>query len=91
MSMQDRSTNMSNKNFDSSKIKDHMPIVASMGQQLGTVDHLDGNSIKVTKNEQGQHHWIPLSWVTSVDDHVHINKTKDEAMRDWMTSQPGTR
>ena len=91
MSMQNKSTNMSNKNFDSSKIKDHMPIVASMGQQLGTVDHLDGNSIKVTKNEQGQHHWIPLAWVTSVDEHVHNNKTKDEAMRDWMTSQPGTR
>lgn len=58
-----------------SKITEHMPVFCSKGQQIATVDHLDpGNSIKLTKDEQGQHHWIPLSWVTRVDQHVHLDR-----------------
>ena len=73
---------------DTSKIKEHMPIVCSEGVQFGTVDHLDGNAIKVTKDEQGQHHWIPLSWVTRVDEHVHIDRPGEQAMQEWFTSPP---
>lgn len=73
---------------DTSKIKEHMPIVCSEGVQFGTVDHLDGNAIKVTKDEQGQHHWIPLSWVTRVDEHVHIDRPGKQAMQEWSTSPP---
>jgi len=73
---------------DTSMIKEHMPIVCSEGVEFGTVDHLDGNSIKVTKDEQGQHHWIPLSWVTRVDDHVHIDRPGKQAMQEWFTSPP---
>src|SRR5699024_1921513 len=50
------------------KIQHHMPVVCSQGGQVGTVDHLDaGNTIKLTKDDNGQHHWIPIDWVTSVD------------------------
>ena len=73
---------------DTSMIKEHMPIVCSEGGQFGTVDHLDGNAIKVTKDEQGQHHWIPLSWVTRVDEHVHIDRSGNQAMQEWFTSPP---
>ncbi len=42
-------------------IQDHMPVVCSEGGQFATVDHLDaGNTIKLTKDDQGNHHWIPL-------------------------------
>lgn len=73
-----------------SQIKDHMPVVCSNGGQFGTVDHLDANdTIKLTKDDQGQHHWIPTSWVTSFDDTVHVDRPGDQAMKEWSTTAPG--
>jgi hypothetical protein len=77
-------------NVDTSKIRDHMPVVCSNGGQFATVDHLDGDSIKLTKDDKGQHHWIPISWVTRVDDQVHIDRPSDQAMREWRTEKPQT-
>lgn len=73
------------------RIKDHMPVVCSEGGQFATVDHLDaGNTIKLTKDDQGQHHWIPQSWVTSVDDKVHVDRPGDQAMTEWSTEAPAS-
>lgn len=70
-------------------IKEHMPVVCSDGGQFATVDHMDGaNNIKLTKDEKGVHHWIPVSWVTKVDDKVHVDRPGDQAMRDWYTGAP---
>ncbi len=75
--------------MDMSKIKEHMPVVCSNNQQFATVDHLDGgNTIKLTKDQSGQHHWIPTSWVTEVDGSVHVDRPGDQAMREWMSSPP---
>jgi hypothetical protein len=71
-----------------SKIRDHMPVVCSNGGQFGVVDHLDGEYIKLTKDDQGQHHWIPLAWVTRVDEHVHVDRPGEQAMQEWSTSNP---
>lgn len=72
-----------------SRIKEHMPVVCSDGGQFATVDHLDaGNTIKLTRDDQGQHHWIPADWVTSVDDKVHVDRPGDQAMRDWSSTGP---
>ena len=68
------------------QIREHMPVVCSDGGQFGTVDRVEGNSIKLTKDDKGQHHWIPISWVTRVDDHVHVDRLGDQAMREWSTS-----
>ena len=74
---------------DRSQIKEHMPVVCSNNQQFGTVDHLDGgNTLELAKDQQGQHHWIPLSWVTRVDSAVHVDRPGDQARREWMTSPP---
>jgi len=69
-----------------SEITPHMAVIASCGTQIGVVDHLDGKSIKLTKNDAkagGQHHWLPIDWVSKVDTHVHIKKNSEEAMREW--------
>ena len=69
--------------IDTTKIKPHMPVVCSKDKQFATVDHVEGNQLKLTKDDQGKHHLIPLDWVTTVDDKVHINKPGDEAMKQW--------
>lgn len=76
---------------DTSKIKEHMPVMCSMDKQIGTVDRVEGNSIKLTKNDpaaNGQHHWIPLDWVKSVDQHVHLTKSGDEVKKQWSSTAP---
>lgn len=73
-----------------SQIREHMPVVCSEGGQFASVDHLDkGNTIKLSKDDNGQHHWIPTSWVTNVDDKVHVDRPGDQAMQDWSSAPPG--
>ena len=77
--------------MQTSQIREHMPVVCSNNKQFGTVDHLEGNTIKLTKDQSGQHHWIPTSWVQSVDDKVHVDRPGDQAMREWMATPPEAR
>lgn len=75
--------------IDIAQIQPHMPVVCSNERQFAVVDHLEGtNSIKLAKDGSGRHHYIPLSWVTSVDDKVHVDRPGDQAMRDWSTTPP---
>jgi hypothetical protein len=74
-------------------IREHMEVMGSCGTHLGTVDKVEGNSIKLAKNDPkagGQHHWIPMDWVASVDDKVRLNKDCGEAQRDWQSAPTGT-
>jgi hypothetical protein len=77
--------------MDTSKIREHMPVVCSNNKQFGVVDHLEGDQIKLTKDASGQHHYIPQSWVTSVDDKVHVDRPGERAMREWKTAAPAGR
>ncbi len=74
-------------NVSPTQIKPHMPVVCSENGQFAVVDHMEGqDSIKLKRDEQGQHHYIPLGWVTSVDDKVHIDRPGKQAMREWSTN-----
>ena len=57
-----------------SDIREHMEVYASCGTMVGKVDHVQGDQIKLTKNDSpdGQHHLIPLAWVAKVHDHIHL-------------------
>ncbi|WP_294389575.1 DUF2171 domain-containing protein [uncultured Sphingomonas sp.] len=73
-----------------SKVQEHHEVVGSDGEHIGTVDHVRGDRIQLTKNDQaagGRHHSIPCSWVQSVDDKVTINKTADQAKQQWRDEQ----
>jgi len=75
--------------MDVDQIKPHMPVACSMESEFATVDHLDaGETIKLTRDEEGNHHWIPLAWVTRVDDKVHIDRPTSQAKQEWSTSSP---
>lgn len=70
-------------------IKPHMPVVCSEDEQFATVDHLEGgDAIKLTRDDSGEHHYIPLAWVTSVDDKVHIDRPGGQAMEEWSATPP---
>ena len=72
-------------------IQEHMEVIASCGARIGKVDHVEGNIIKLTKNDPqagGVHHFIPLEWVARVDSHIHLNKNSQDAMREWK-AEPG--
>jgi len=69
------------------QIKPDAQVVCSKDVAFATVDHMEGSDeIKLKKDAQGQHHYIPLSWVTSVDDKVHIDRPGKQAMSKWSTS-----
>ena len=67
-------------------IKEHMDVIASDGQKVGQVDHLEGkDKIKLTKHDapDGKHHFIPVYWVSKVDEHVHLNKPAKDVKALW--------
>jgi hypothetical protein len=49
-------------------IAEHMEVVGADGVHVGTVDHLDGDRIKLTKagSDDGQHHYIPTALVQDI-------------------------
>jgi len=71
-------------------IKPEMPVVCSLDGQFAVVDHMEGSSsIKLNKDDSGQHHYIPLTWVTSTaDGKVKIDRPGEQAMQEWSSVSP---
>lgn len=70
---------------NASSIQEHMPVVGSDGGHVGTVDKVEEDRIKLTKEDDpdgsGQHHhFLPVSAVASVEDgQVRLNMPSDRA------------
>jgi len=66
-------------------VKERMDVIASCGKKIGVVDHIEGGAIKLTRNDSpdGQHHFIPMDWVKSVDKEVHLKKNSMETESQW--------
>jgi hypothetical protein len=79
--------------MDSSQIREHMDVIGSDSQHVGTVDDLEGQRIKLTKSDPasgGQHHFIGIDKVASVDgDKVKLSCTAQEARAGWTTAAAG--
>ena len=55
---------------------EHLQVKDVNGEHVGTVDHLEGDQLKLTKTDSsdGQHHYLPLSQVESMDEvAVYLN------------------
>jgi len=77
---------------DKIQIREHMEVVGSDGQHIGTVDRVEGENIRLTKKDskEGVHHLIPLAWVESVGtDKVRLNKMGAEARAEWVETGDG--
>lgn len=71
---------------DPTQIREHLEVVGSDAEHVGRVDHVIGDRIELARIDLGggcKHHMIPVSWVDHVDEHVHLNVTKDEAKPRW--------
>lgn len=72
-----------------SQIREQMKVVGSDRQPVGTVDKVEGDRIKLAKNDplaQGQHHYIPADWVERVDgQQVCLRQKAQEARQQWQT------
>ncbi|WP_166037962.1 DUF2171 domain-containing protein [Sphingosinicella sp. YJ22] len=68
------------------RVTEHMEVVGSDGQHVGTVDKVRDGRIVLTKSDPsagGHHHSIPCGWLDSVDDKVVLNRSSEEAMQAW--------
>lgn len=68
------------------QITEHMEVVGSCGMHVGTVDHVEGDRIKLTRGDDpdggGHHHYLPLSAVASVEENrVVLTMNHMEALR----------
>lgn len=73
---------------DTSQIQEHMEVIGADGVHLGTVDHLDGDRIKLSKSDSPQgpngegakHHYLPVGLVAGVEgDKVRLSATGQNA------------
>ncbi len=81
--------------FDRSQIKEHAEIIGADGVHLGTVDHVEGDRIKMTKKDSGvahqdHHHFIPLSLVADVEGGtVRLSAKADVAAENFEEEKSG--
>ena len=74
---------------DANAIREHMEVIGADGVHVGTVDSVDGDRIKLTKNDSPQtqdgqgakHHYLPLGLVAEVEgDTVRLSATGQNAV-----------
>ena len=72
---------------DLSQIKEHMEVIGADGVHVGTVDHMDGDRIKLTKKDSGEgsheghHHYISQGLIAGVEgDQVRLSANADVAI-----------
>lgn len=73
--------------MDLSQIKEHMEVIGADGAHVGTVDHLEGNRIKLTKKDSGEgpheghHHYISTALVAAIKgNQVRLSANGDVAV-----------
>jgi hypothetical protein len=76
--------------FKSLDVQDHMEVVGSDDEHVGTVDHKESpDRIILTKDDPkagGRPHLISIKWVDYVDDKIHLNKPSRRAMTEWQVA-----
>ena len=68
------------------RVTEHMEVIGSDDQHIGTVDKVRGDRIFLTRSDPsagGHHHSIPCDWVEKVEDKVTISKSAEEARTAW--------
>lgn len=68
-------------------IREHMEVIGADGVPVGTVDHVEGDRIKLTKKDsgtglhEGHHHYISRGLIAAIDgDVVRLSANADVAV-----------
>ena len=79
--------------IDPTQITEHMEVTGSDGGHVGTVDHVQGQRLKLTRTDpaaSGEHHFIHLDSVESIaGGRVVLNRTASQAKDEWGVEQVG--
>jgi hypothetical protein len=69
------------------RIREHMEVIGADGVHLGTVDRVEGNRIKLTRQDSGEgrhkghHHYIPASLIADIEgDKVRLSANANVAV-----------
>ena len=70
---------------DLSQIREHMEVIGADGVHIGTVDHVEGDRIKLTKadsgSHQGHHQYFSAGLVATIEgDKVRLSANGDAAV-----------
>lgn len=72
---------------DLNSIREHMEVIGADGVHVGTVDHVEGKRLKLTKadsgegSHEGHHHYIDLGLVADVEgNRVRLSANGDVAI-----------
>ena len=78
---------------DTSQIREHMEVIGADGVHVGTVDHMDGDRIKLAKKDgsadivegigthSGHHHYISIGLIAGVEgDKLRLSANADVAV-----------
>ncbi|MDB5672301.1 MAG: hypothetical protein JWO25_3260 [Alphaproteobacteria bacterium] len=70
---------------DISQVKEHMEVIGADGVHIGTVDHVDGDRIRLTKRDSGSHanhhHYLSAGLIAGIeDDKVRLSANGDAAI-----------
>jgi hypothetical protein len=79
--------------IDPAKIAEHMEVLGSDGEHVGTVDKIEGQRIKLTRNEPaagGEHRYLHLDMVAAVENgKVRLHRTAAQARDEWGVASVG--
>ncbi len=68
---------------DLTQIKEHAAVIGADGVHVGTVDHVQGDRIKLTKTDSpdAQHHFISTGLIAEIEDGtVRLSANADNAL-----------
>jgi hypothetical protein len=70
---------------DTHEIHERMEVVDSGGRHVGFVETVEGNSIRLMRDDpdpDAPHHRVPIAWVEGVGQTVRLDRDRDQVMRD---------
>lgn len=70
--------------IDTTQIRERMEVIGRDGQHVGVVDRVEGDQIKLARDDPaagGQHHYVPVGQVESIV--VRLAQPADQARQQW--------
>lgn len=68
------------------RLSENMEVLGADGQHVGVIDHIEGASIELKKDDpaaHGEHHLIPMDWIASVDQAARLKLSAADAWSRW--------